>query len=103
MIISHADKPDIRATLRTGISEPKAFVIWANIAELSFIKCASSQVLVGYTCNPIYSGGRNQEDGGSRPGWANNSRDTISKNTKHQKGLMEWLKWYSVCLASVRP
>jgi hypothetical protein len=25
------------------------------------------------------------------------------KNTQHRKGLAEWLKWYSACLASVRP
>jgi hypothetical protein len=26
-----------------------------------------------HACNPSYSGGRDQEDFGSKPGWANNS------------------------------
>jgi hypothetical protein len=25
------------------------------------------------------------------------------KNTQHKKELAEWLKWYSTCLASVKP
>jgi hypothetical protein len=29
--------------------------------------------------NPSYSGGRDQEDRGSKPAWANNSRDPILK------------------------
>jgi hypothetical protein len=35
-------------------------------------------MLVAHTCNPSYSGGRDQEDGGSAQ--AKSSRDTISKN-----------------------
>jgi hypothetical protein len=33
-----------------------------------------------HACNPSYSGGRGQEDHGSKPTWANSSRDPISKN-----------------------
>jgi hypothetical protein len=39
-----------------------------------------------YACNPNYSGGRDQEDLGSKPAWANNSQDTISKNSSQKKG-----------------
>jgi hypothetical protein len=47
-----------------------------------------SWVLVAYTCNPSYSGGREQEDGDLKPSWANSSRDPISKMpiTKKKKG-----------------
>jgi hypothetical protein len=36
-------------------------------------------MLVAHACNPCYSGGRKQEDQGSRPAWENGSRDPISK------------------------
>jgi hypothetical protein len=52
-------------------------------------------VLVAHTCNPSYSKGRDQEDHGSQPAWANSSRDTIlkkKKKTYHKKGLVERLK-----------
>jgi hypothetical protein len=50
-------------------------------------------VLVEHTCNPSYSGGRDQED--RKPAQANSSQDPISKKKKkihHKKGLVEWLK-----------
>jgi hypothetical protein len=34
---------------------------------VAFKKFQASQVLVAYACNPSYSGGRDQEDGGSKP------------------------------------
>jgi hypothetical protein len=34
-------------------------------------------VPVAHTCNPSYSGGRDQEDCGSKPAWANSLRDPI--------------------------
>jgi hypothetical protein len=42
------------------------------------------RVLVAHTCNPSYSGGRDQEDYNSRP---------YLKNSQHKKGLWVWLKW----------
>jgi hypothetical protein len=33
-----------------------------------------------HTCNPSYPGGRDQEDRGLKPGWANSLWDTILKN-----------------------
>jgi hypothetical protein len=47
---------------------------------------------VAHTCNPSYSGGRDQGARGSKPALANSSRDPVSKNN-HQTGLVEWLKW----------
>jgi hypothetical protein len=46
---------------------------------------------VAHACTPSYSGGRDQEDQGLRPAWANSFQDTISKNTQHKKGLAECL------------
>jgi hypothetical protein len=36
-------------------------------------------VLVTHDCNPSYSGGRDQEDHGSKPAQGNSSRDPIKK------------------------
>jgi hypothetical protein len=58
-------------------------------------------VPVAHTCNPSYSGGRDQEDHGSR---ADSLRHPIWKisNTKKVVGV-EWLAWYSAFLANKRP
>jgi hypothetical protein len=55
-----------------------------------FFKKKKSWLLVAHTCNPTYSGGRDQKDQGSQP--ANSSRDPISKKPITKKGLMEWFK-----------
>jgi hypothetical protein len=39
-----------------------------------------------YTYNPSFSGSRDQEDRSSRPAWANNLRDLISKKPIIKKG-----------------
>jgi hypothetical protein len=36
-------------------------------------------VLVAHASNPSYSGGRDQEDCGSKPAWGNSSQEPISK------------------------
>jgi hypothetical protein len=46
---------------------------------------------VAHTCNPSYSG-RDQEDLGLKPAWANSSRDPILKKPIIKIGLVEWLK-----------
>jgi hypothetical protein len=51
-----------------------------------------SRVPVAHTCNPSYSGDRDQEDYGLKPAWANSSRDPILKKPIKKKGLVEWLK-----------
>jgi hypothetical protein len=54
------------------------------------LKKNTSWALVAHTSNLSYSGGRGQEDRGSKPAWANSWSDLISEKTK--KGLVEWLK-----------
>jgi hypothetical protein len=49
-------------------------------------------VLVPYTYNPTYSGGRDQEDRGSNPAQANSSVRPYLKKTLQKKELVEWLK-----------
>jgi hypothetical protein len=51
----------------------------------------TSQAPVVHACNPSNSRGRDQENCGSKPAWANSLRD-ISQNTQCKKGLVEWLK-----------
>jgi hypothetical protein len=48
------------------------------------IKALKSQAPVAYTCNPSYSGGRDQEDCGSKPAWENSLQDPILKKTHHK-------------------
>jgi hypothetical protein len=43
------------------------------------IKIISSWALVAHACNPRYSRGRDQEDQGLKPAWANSSQDPIMK------------------------
>jgi hypothetical protein len=47
---------------------------------------------VAHTCNPSYSGGRDQEDHSSKPTQANSLQDPILKNPSQKIGLVEWLK-----------
>jgi hypothetical protein len=46
---------------------------------------------VAHTCNPSYSGGRDQEDCGSKPAQANSSQDPIFKKpfTKRAGGVAQ--------------
>jgi hypothetical protein len=46
----------------------------------------------GSACNPSCSGGRAQEDQGSKPAWGNSLRGPILKKPHHKKGLVVWLK-----------
>jgi hypothetical protein len=55
----------------------------------------TSLELVGHTCDPSYSGGRDQENRGSKPAQANSSGYSIKKKAHHHKkwgALVEWLK-----------
>jgi hypothetical protein len=47
--------------------------------------------LVAHTYNPRYSGGRDQEDHGSKPP-RQIVLETLSQKYPSQKGLVEWLK-----------
>jgi hypothetical protein len=54
---------------------------WRNLIK----RRIPQQVPVAHDCNPSYSGGRDQEDDGSKPAWANSLRDPILKKTHHNK------------------
>jgi hypothetical protein len=47
---------------------------------------------VAHACNPCYSGGRDQEDHGLKPVWANSSTKPYLKKPFTKTGLVEWLK-----------
>jgi hypothetical protein len=50
-------------------------------------------VLVAHTCNPGYSGGKDQEDPSLKPAGANNSQERPYLKIPFTKiGLVEWLK-----------
>jgi hypothetical protein len=56
-------------------------------------KIKLNQMPVAHTCNPSYSGGRDQEDRGLKPVWVNSSTRPYLKKTLHKKiGLVEWVK-----------
>jgi hypothetical protein len=40
---------------------------------------------VVHACNPIYSGGRDQEDHGLKPAWGNSLWDPIPKNLSQKR------------------
>jgi hypothetical protein len=59
------------------------------------------QELVAHAYNPSYSGGRDQEDCGSKTVQANSLRETLSlkkkkkpsqTSQKKKKGMVEWLR-----------
>jgi hypothetical protein len=47
---------------------------------------------VAHICNPGYLGGRDEEDCGSRPAWANSSGRSYPEKPFTKIGLVEWLK-----------
>jgi hypothetical protein len=51
-----------------------------------------SQVPVAHACNPGYSGGRDQEDCGSKSAWANSSVRPYLEKPFTKIGLVLWLK-----------
>jgi hypothetical protein len=55
----------------------------------------SGRAPVAHACNPSYSGGRDQEDCGSKPARANSLGDPISK-IPSTKRAMEWLKVWAL-------
>jgi hypothetical protein len=55
------------------------------------LKAIWSQVLVAHACNSSYSGGRDQEDRGSKPALGKFVRCYLEKPIT-KTGLVEWLK-----------
>jgi hypothetical protein len=49
-----------------------------------------SLALVAHTCNPSYSGSRDQEDRSLKPAQANSVQDPIAKKLITKKGLVAW-------------
>jgi hypothetical protein len=47
---------------------------------------------MAHACNPTYSGGRDQEDRGSKPAWAKKFARPYLEKKYHIKGLVEWFK-----------
>jgi hypothetical protein len=60
-----------------------------EVELLEKLKAQMSQVLVAHVCNPTYSGGGDQEDGGSKPAQASSSGELILKTLSQKIGLVE--------------
>jgi hypothetical protein len=60
------------------------------LEKLSYIQTVLilnvSQALAAHTCNPSYSGSRDEEDPGLKPAQPNSSQDPISKKSITEKG-----------------
>jgi hypothetical protein len=56
------------------------WILFAFILIFKDIALKCNWALVVHTCNPSYSGGRDQENRSSKPAQANSLRDPISKN-----------------------
>jgi hypothetical protein len=55
------------------------FFLLFKFYNFYFLKVYNKPMSVTHACNPSYSGGRDQEDLGSKPAWANSLQDPISK------------------------
>jgi hypothetical protein len=79
-----------------GISEEHLFqVLLPNWSMAKSFKMNINWAPVAHTCNPSYSGDRDQEDHGLKSAWANSLQDPILKHPSQKKGgwgLVEWLK-----------
>jgi hypothetical protein len=71
---------------------PRVFLLVGEaLIKYSTTRTHGSWAPVAHTCNPSYSGGRDQEDRGSKPAPANGFLDPISKipNTKRAGGVVQ--------------
>jgi hypothetical protein len=62
------------------------FTAVCNCVTITTLKMWTKPAQVAQTHNPSYSGGRDQEDHGSKPAWANSLQNPISKNPTHGAG-----------------
>jgi hypothetical protein len=60
--------------------------------ENEYIKAMLRWRPVAHVCHPSYSGGRDQEECGSKPAQVKIVHETLSLKYVTQKGLVEWLK-----------
>jgi hypothetical protein len=64
----------LKYTLVSELRETRVLLLSLCLfSSLSQKFLVSSWALVAHTCNPSYSGGRDQEDGGWNSAWANSS------------------------------
>jgi hypothetical protein len=66
-------------------SEPAPYWI-VTLAPSATIRIKGSRVTVAHACEPSDSGGRDQEDRGSKPAQGNSLRDPVLKNASPKKG-----------------
>jgi hypothetical protein len=71
---------------------PKTSPVYVVYKTLTLNRKTLIVSLQAHACNASYSGGRNQEDCGSKPPQANSLRDPTSKKPFTRKGLVEWFK-----------
>jgi hypothetical protein len=74
-----------------GIEDPWGITSEQLLRTTLKNKCRS-QMPVAHACNPSYSGGRDQEDRGSKPAQANSSSRPYLENPFTKMGLLQWLK-----------
>jgi hypothetical protein len=75
-----------------GCHDFSSFLQFSNYSLVCFKELNGELALVAHTCNPSYSGGRDQKDGGLKLAGANSLQNPISKKHITKKGLTEWLK-----------
>jgi hypothetical protein len=93
----------------TGMSRVNQATLWnksGNLDEMEKLlerhvspKLAQSRAQVAHAYNPSYSGGRDQEDLGSEPAWANTSVRPYLEKPFTKIGLVEWLKVRALSLS----
>jgi hypothetical protein len=77
----------LKYTLVSELRETRVLLLSLCLfSSLSQKFLVSSWALVAHTCNPSYSGGRDQEDGGWNSAWANSSWYSILKKPITKKG-----------------
>jgi hypothetical protein len=78
---------------KSSVIKIKEVLLWLRMTD-----CCMSNIFisgwapVAHTCNPSYTGGRDQDAHSSKPAWVNSLQDPILKKTYHKKLLVEWLK-----------
>jgi hypothetical protein len=68
-----------------GILKYLIYIYYFSFSGLIY-KSTYGWVPVAHACTPGYSAGRDREDRGSKPAWANSSQDPILKKSIAKKG-----------------
>jgi hypothetical protein len=71
-------------------------LVWMKEKKVQILKIVK-KIQAGHLAHTVIlatqEAERNQEDGSSKPAWADSSQDPISKKPNTKKGLLESLKW----------